>query len=554
MLVSEVDRHTLSALPVEEVAAAVRQALAAEHEVRLSELVLLRQGSLPRTSSGKVQRHACRDLYLHGGLLVVGRSGEGLAADTETNTQEAEDAAEPGEQIEPVERFLLAALARVVRVDPARIDRGLAMSSYGLDSLAAVELHNAIEAEFGAAPSLVELLEGITLAAAARGVAARSAAVSFETGGQTTGEPESEPGWHPLTQGQQALWSLYELAPASAAYNIAGAARLSGVSPIVLGHAFQVLVDRHPSLRTTYANANGPLGPVQRIGAPGVAVLVHEDATEWGEGELLQRVREAAFQPFDLEAGPVLRGTLFDRRAADAADSVLVLAVHHIAADFWSLAVLVRELGRLCSADESTLPALSQPSRISAVEIARGERQRQAAGHYDGMLAAARRQLAGAPPLDLGDRPRPKLQTYGGGLRSRRLGPELDGGLRALARRHDATLFMVLLAGFEALLARSGGQDDFVVGTPTSGRSSRELEGVVGYLVNPVALRADLSRDPDVTTLLARSRRAALDAFARQDLPFPLLAQDLAAERDPSRPPVFQAMLTLQRAPEPGLA
>jgi amino acid adenylation domain-containing protein len=554
VLVFEVSRHALAALPVDAVAAAVRQALAAEHEVRLFELVLIRQGSLPRTSSGKVQRHACRDLYLRdpgdlgGGLAVVGRSGEGLAQGSpQGNPQDSQTAEGAAEPPEPVERFLRAALARVARVDPACIDRDLAMSSYGLDSLAAVELHNAIEAELGIAPSVAELLEGITLAAAARELAARPA-VSAATEAAAE-EPGGAAGEHPLSLGQHALWALHGLEPASAAYNIAGAARLSGVSPAVLGRAVQSLVDRHPSLRTTYANRPG--GPVQRIAAPGSAVLVREDAAGWSGEELLRRVREAAFQPFNLEAGPVLRAVLFERGAADP---VLVLAVHHIAADFWSLAVLVRELGQLCRADESiAIPARSAAPAPPAPGIARRERQKRAAGRYDGMLAAARRELAGAPPLDLGDRPRPLLQTYNGGLRSGRLGPGLAAGARALAHRHGATLFMVLLAGFEALLARSGGQEDFVVGTPTSGRASRELEGVVGYLVNPVALRADLSRDPDAATLLARARRASLDAFARQDLPFPLLAEGLGAERDPSRPAVFQAMITLQRAPGPGL-
>jgi amino acid adenylation domain-containing protein/non-ribosomal peptide synthase protein (TIGR01720 family) len=540
VLVFEVDRHALAELPVDEVAAAVRQALAEEHEVQLSDLVLIRQGTLPKTSSGKVQRHACRVLYLNGGLTVAGRSALGEA---QGEAPAAEPRSEPA-----IEDVLQAELARVVRIDPARIDRGRAMSSYGLDSLGAVELRNAVEERLGAAPSIAELLEGISITAAAGQMAVSAAAARSLP---PSGAPDDLSAY-PLSLGQQALWILYGLEPASAAYNIAGAARLAGgFDTEVLSRSFQALASRHPALRTTFAD--GPDGPVQRVHAESPAAFVREDAAEWSEEELRRRVRDTAFRPFDLEKGPVLRAALFDRGAGDPRGSVLVLAVHHLAADFWSLAVLVRELGDLYARGGDGGGDLPAPA-VPYVEVVRRQRREQAAGRYDGMLAEARRQLAGAPPLDLPwDRPRPALQTFGGMLRGGRLGRELAEAVRALARRHGATLFMTLLAGFEALLARYGGQEDFLVGTPTSGRSSRDLEGLVGYLVNPVPLRAELAGDPDTRTLLLRARGAALAALARQDLPFSLLAEGLAQERDPSRPAVVQAMLVLQRAPAPEL-
>ena len=447
--------------------------------------------------------------------------------------------------------FLHAALAQVARLDPARIDRGRPMSSFGIDSLAAIELCQAVEAEFGAAPPVAELLSGCSIDEAAREVAALAA------GGRAVprGAPDARagPAEFPLSSGQQALWILHGLAPASAAYTIAGAARLvEGVDPPALRRAFLALVERHPSLRTTYAN--GPQGPLQRVRPPAEArpAWSQEDASGWGAEELRRRVHEAAFRPFDLEEGPVVRAALFHRGPEDSGGSVLVLAVHHLAADFWSLAVVLRELGDLYArGDAAGLPA---PALRYADFVARQEEER-AAGRHDEMLARARRQLAGAPPLDLPlDRPRPALQTFRGALAGGHLGRELALAAGALARRSSATLFMVLLAGFEALLARYSGQEDFLVGTPTSGRSSHELAGLVGYLVNPVPLRAELADDPDVPTLLARARRAALDGLARQDLPFTRLAEALAEVRDPSRPGVFQAMLVLQRSPLPELA
>jgi len=548
VVVFEAERHALPAPGVEEVAAAARRSLAEEHEVQLYELVLIRPASLPRTSSGKVQRHRCRDLYLEGGLAVVGRSalGESAAAAPHAGMGELEG--------RTIEDFLHATLARVVRLDPARIDRELPMSSYGLDSLAAIELSHAVEAELGVAPSVAELLSGCSIAEAAGELAALAAAGRSAPPRETSGDPSG----YPLSLGQQALWILHGLAPASAAYTIAAAARLvGGVDPEALGRAVLTLVERHPSLRTTFAN--GPEGPLQRVHPPGAqaqAVWAQEDASGLSGEELGRRVREAAFRPFDLENGPVLRAVLFHRGPEDPEVSVLVLAVHHIAADFWSLAVLLRELGELYApfGDNGGNAGLPAPA-VSYAGIVARQRQEREAGRYDEMLARARRQLAGALPLDLPlDRPRPDLQTFRGALLGGRLGRELAVAAAALARRSEATLFMVLLAGFEALLARHGGQEDFLVGTPTSGRSSRELSGLVGYLVNPAPIRAGLADDPDVLTLLARARRATLDALARQDLPFTLLAEGLGEARDPSRPAVFQAMLVLERSPVPELA
>src|SRR5215210_435579 len=549
VVVFEAQRHALPALAVDEVVAAVRRSLAEEHEVQLYELVLIRPASLPRTSSGKVQRHRCRDLYLGGGLAAVGRSALGDPAATAPHAGMGEL------EGRTIEDFLHAALARVVRLDPARIDRELPMSSFGLDSLAAIELSHAVEEELGIAPSVAELLSGCSIAEAAREVAALAAASRGAPPREAPDAP-SDPSCYPLSLGQQALWILHGLAPASAAYTIAGAARLvEGVDPEVLGRAFLTLVERHPSLRTTFAN--GPQGPLQRVHPPAAqakAAWAREDASGWSSEELGRRVREAAFRPFDLDNGPVLRAVLFDRGPEDPAGSVLVLSVHHIAADFWSLAVLLRELGELYASlgdnGDADLPAPA----VHYAELVARQRRERAAGRYDEMLARARRQLAGAPPLDLPlDRPRPDLQTFRGALLGGRLGSELALAAAALARRSEATLFMVLLAGFEAFLARHGGQEDFLVGTPTSGRSSHELSGLVGYLVNPAPIRAELADDPDVLTLLARARRATLDALARQDLPFTLLAEGLGEARDPSRPAVFQAMLVLERSPVPEL-
>ncbi len=532
------DRHA-KALP-EAVASAVRKALAEEHEVQLRELVLIRQGSLPKTSSGKVQRQTCRALHLKGGLEVVGRSA--LEEPPVATWPGARDPGAPRE----IEGFLRAELARVTRIPSDRIDPRLPLVAVGLDSLAVVELHNSIQEEFGAAPPVQDLLDSMSMVELARRIAALSARARPATPSAASGIGSE----HPLSFGQQMLWILQGLDPASVAYNLAGAARLgAGTEPEILGRALQALVDNHPALRTTYSN--GPEGPLQRTSARAVVAYERTDASSWGPAELRRRLDEVAFRPFDLEKGPVFRAAFFDRGPEDPAASILVLAVHHIAADFWSFSLLVRELAEVyAQRGRAHRPALPfQPG-----DLARRLREQGAAGRWEEGLEQARRQLGGSPPLDLPlDRPRPAFQTWRGTQRGRRLEPGLLEGLSALARRHGATLFMTLLAGFESLLSRYGRQEDFLVGTPTSGRSSRELESVVGYLVNPVPVRADLSGDPEVATLLARVRRATLDALERSDLPFLLLAERLKEERDPSRPAVFQTMMVLQRALTPEL-
>jgi acyl-CoA synthetase (AMP-forming)/AMP-acid ligase II/acyl carrier protein len=537
----EVERRR--GLDLEEVTAAVRRAVAEEHEVQVHQVVLLRAGTIPKTSSGKIQRHACRAGFLAGSLTVVGASVltsavEGCAVPLPGREELA--ALAPAERRAAVVRWLGGRAAALLGGRVPDPDEPL--TALGLDSLAAARLKADIETQLGTAVPLTSLLEGCGTAALAD-LALEKGAADADLAGI---EPTGMEGDQPLSAGQKALWFLHRLAPASAAYNIAGAARLRGdVEPDGLRRAFQTLVDRHPALRATFAE--GADGPVQRV-APAAVSFLDEDAAGWSEEELLRRLHEEAFRPFDLERGPVFRVALFSRDG----ERLLVVAVHHIAADFWSLAVLIRELGALIrSGGSAALPPLD----LTVFDHARWQERFLAGPDGERMWEHWRQRLAGLPPLDLpADRLRPLVPSQRGGARGERLGPELAAEIRSLARSQGCTLFMVLLAAYQALLARFSGQEDFAVGVPTSGRPSERLAGLVGYFVQPVALRADLSGNPRATDALVRARRTALDAFAHQDFPFPLLAERLQPERDASRPPLFQTMLVLQKAPSPDLA
>ncbi|HSF40408.1 MAG TPA: amino acid adenylation domain-containing protein, partial [Thermoanaerobaculia bacterium] len=544
VLVLEVERSArVRETEIEEIAVAVRRAVAEEHEVQVYDVVLVGVGRVPRTTSGKIQRRACRALYQDGALEVLGHS----------RLEESPPEAFPEPWTDGpagIEDWLRRTFAARAGIDPEAIDPSLPLVALGLDSLVAAELANAVETRFGVALSLSLLLEGVSLSELAWQVGERAVSSRAPVGPRRLPGPEA--GEHPLSWGQRSLWFLNRLAPQSAAYNLAGAARLPGVvDPEALRRALQTLVDRHAVLRTTYAD--GKAGPVQRVAEREAVTFVHEEAAGWSEEVLSRRVRQAAFGPFDLERGPVFRAALFARGQG----AVLVLAVHHIAADFASLAVLVRELGEAYSRETApggpggSLP----PVELRYSDFVAWEESRLAGPEAERLLVYWSEKLAGAPPLDLpADRPRPAEWSGCGGARAARLPVPLRERLQELARRHEGTLFMVLLAGFQALLGRRAGQEDFLVGVPTSGRGSERLGEVVGYLVNPVAVRADLAGDPTVEEWLDRVRRTVLGALAHQDLPFAFLAERLRLERDPSRPELFQALLAWQQPPGPALS
>jgi amino acid adenylation domain-containing protein len=536
VVVHEVERHPGADL--DEIAGAVRRAVAEEHEVQVRDVVLLRAGTLPKTSSGKVQRHACRAGYLAGGLAVVGASTLERPETEARETAPAPDrqslaGLEAGERRSAVLRFLEDRAAALLGRRP-RPDEPL--TSLGLDSLKAIELKAGVDAALGVALPLPELLEG-----RGTGELAERIANGLVSPPSDLPRLEASPaaGDQPLTAGQKALWFLHRLAPESLAYVLGGAARLHGeIDAEVLRRAFETLVERHPALRTTFPE--GPEGPVQRIAETGLE-LVQEEAADWEDARLLERLRAAVFQPFDLETGPLFRVTLVSR----GGERWLAVSVHHIVSDFASLAVLARELGLLAAG------GALEPVPLGLGDYARWEERRLAGADGERLWSWWRERLAGVPPLDLPlDRPRPPVQTYTGVSRMIHLEP---GPVRSLAREHGCTPFMVLLAAFQALLGRYSSQEDFAVGTPSSLRSAEPLRDVVGYLVNPIALRADLTGEPEVGGWLGRVRRGALEAFEHRDLPFPLLAERLQPQRDPSRTPVFQAMLVFHKAPSPEL-
>lgn len=353
-----------------------------------------------------------------------------------------------------------------------------------------------------------------------------------------------------LSFAQQRLWFLDQIAPEGAAYIIAGALELRGVLDApVLERALGALVQRHEALRTVFVDVEGE--PRQVVAEPGVWTLPVTDLSREvnARERLKQLLREEAARGFELARGPLFRAQLY-RLAPDA--HVLMLAMHHIVSDGWSLEVLRRELGELYGGysrgERTTLPAL----RVQYRDFARWQRGWLQGEVLERLLAHWRSRLEGGPQvLELPtDRPRPPRASYRGARYSFTLPRELVERLHGLSRCEGATLFMTLLSAFALLLSRYSGQRDLLIGTPIANRNRAEIEALVGSFVNTLVMRADLSGEPSVREFLGRMREVCLDAYAHQDLPFERLVEELRPARDLSRNPLFQVMFALQNAPQ----
>ena len=447
---------------------------------------------------------------------------------------------------DPNERALAAIWSEVLRVERVGVHDNF--FDLGGHSLIAAQVAVRAARTLGWQLPVRAIFDSPTVAALAR---------QYGAPGESTGAGGSEPDRadesHPLSFAQQRVWFIDQLNPGRAAYNITRAFAIGGPLDIdALRAALTGLVRRHATLRTTVSEVDGEPRQVVHPPAPvGLPVSDLETVSD-PEAESASAIGAEVSKPFDLRRDPMLRAVLI-RRAPER--HVLLITVHHIAVDGWSLGLLERDLGSLYAAARDASPAPEPRDLVPYTDFARWQREQSQGPSFDRHRSYWRERLRSLPRTELlSDRPRkpepPSLESRV----SFTVPSSVCDRLRTLARSEQATPFMVLLAAFQALLSRWCGQEDVAVAVPVASRPKREFESIVGFMVNTVVMRTDLSNDPTCGQLAARVRETVLGAFEHQDVPFEQLVADLQPERDLSRNPFVQILFALQNASTSSLA
>jgi len=554
----------------EEIISAIRSSIAQEYEVQVYGVVLIKPGSIPKTTSGKIQRRAACADFLADNLEVVASSVLEISDFVEIEnrlTREILLAAELEERQPLLEAYLLQQVNRRGIHSPANsqsrlkateeefsihfsarektqniIDRPL--SSFGLDSLRIFELKNQIESDLGVTVSVADLFED-------RSIARLAVQILEQLTGNTKAaviEPVSRSRPLPLSFAQERLWFFDQLEPGNPFYNLCGAVRVMGqLNAEALRQSIEKIIERHEVLRTAFAAVEGQ--PIQVVAAAGDWTLPLIDLSSRSPDDRQAQVQRlsasSAREPFDLGQSSLLRAKLL---RLDETEHVLLLTVHHIVFDGWSLGVFLRELAEFYQAFSSNdLPLLS-PLPIQYADFAAWQRQQLQGEILETQLAYWKQQLSGSLPiLNLPtDFPRPAVQTFQGARQTWELPSYLSLALAGLGQQEKATLFMTLLAAFKTLLYRYTGQTDILVGSPIANRNLREIEALIGFFVNTLVLRSDLNGNPTFRELLRSVREVALGAYAHQDVPIEKLVEELQPERDLSYSPLFQVGFALQ--------
>src|SRR5882724_1179725 len=456
---------------------------------------------------------------------------------------------EPGEWETPVEELVGGIWMKLLGLERLGVSENF--FELGGHSLLATQVMSRVREVFGVELRLRELFERPTVKGLARAVEEGLGAGRVSGRVKRVEAQEREQKRARLSFAQQRLWFLDQLEAGSSFYNIAGAVRLRGELKVAaLEQSFREVVRRHESLRTSFRSRDGE--PEQVIGSGAEFAVEYEDLSELGESEREKGVQEVAAaeagRPFDLRTGPLLRVRLV--RLSER-EHVLVLVMHHIISDGWSMGVLLREMEVLYGAYERGEEAALKELPIQYADYAEWQREWLSGEVLAEQLRYWREQLSGAPPvLELPtDRARPAVQSYRGTYERVTLSKPLSEALETLCRKEGVTLYMALLGAFQTLLYRYTGQTDLVIGSPIANRNRQEIEGLIGFFANTLAMRTVLFGHETFRELLRQVRETVLEADAHQDLPFEKLVEVLQPDRDLSRSPLFQVSFALQNTP-----
>jgi amino acid adenylation domain-containing protein len=565
IIVLEVDRQ--QNLRAEEMATAVRVTLAERFEVPVWGVVLARHGAIPKTSSGKVQRQACRKAYLEQSLAVL--SLQMLAAEEAvTGSGPSAESSRKGHDLLKsrggLEDYVTRVFAEQSGLPVSRIEAGMPLVNIGLDSLGTSLVKNRLEQEFGVDLSFGQLFGQGTVRDLAAYLLTSLSAVSSGAEGSLhgqAGEPGSderglqaesgEVGRYPLSCSQERLWFLEQVQPGSALNHISIGMRLSGRLDLPAFKAgIQELVQRHDILRMGFASV-GEL-PYQATSTEVVARVTWASLRDISpsnlDAEIRRRIREEVLVPFDLGAPPLLRVLLLE---TGDGEHLCILTVHRLVSDGWSLRLLCRELTEQYRSRVKGREMVSVRSERSYLEFSRWQRDQLESERYAAQLGYWQRQLDRMPfLLDLpSDRPRSRVPLFQGGSRSRAIPGSMVAELGAFCSRQGTTKFMVVYSALCAWLQRATRTTDIVIGTVVANRRQSQWQDVVGYFANTVALRMDLSDVDTGEQLLRRARQTVCDAYDHQDVPFEQVIGAIKGRRDADSPHVFNVMIVWEDDP-----
>ncbi|PSB30548.1 non-ribosomal peptide synthetase [Chlorogloea sp. CCALA 695] len=524
---------------LDEVASAIRQAVTVEHEIQVYAVVLIKGGTIPKTSSGKIQRRATRADFDNGQLEIVHSSIQENIVVSEASILKRDRllTLTPAERQPVLTSYLIAQVARVLAVLPTAIEQEQPLNRLGLDSLKVFELKNQIEHDLEITVAVADLFES-----AIAQLAIKLSDLTVDTALNLT-QIKTDNQFHPLSFAQQQLWFVHQLAPESSAYNIPLVVDFKGRLNVgLLEQSLKEIISCHAVLRTNFiVVGDRPMQVINPTATIDLPVLDLRELSDSERAEMVQKqTTNLAQQPFNLSTQLLIRGLLL--RLAEE-EYKLLLTLHHTVADGWSVGILMRELieryGSLKSSSE--LP-------LQYVDFAYWQRQYLQADSK--LLAYWRQQLGGNLPIsNLPMRSRPPVPTFAGARTSLTIPKDLTQALKHLSQQEGATLYMILLAAFKTLLYRYTGQTDILVGSPVANRNHTEIDSLIGCFVNVLVLRSHLSNELSFKQLLAQIKSTALAAYEHQDLPFEQLVQQLQPERSLSYNPLFQVMFVFQNMP-----
>lgn len=536
-----------------ELIARIRHQVVTECGVEAYAIVLVRAGSLPKTTSNKVQRGATRLAFLSHTLEVIASNFRNMVDEGLNENDcvlEQLTLLTPQERKTQIEWLLRKRLAHLLNTSPSAIEPEQSLSVLGMDSLIAVDLLHTMERTLGVRLPLAQLFGDITISSLAADLSA-----AFKDANSIANRIEMKPvyvqdvsEYSPLTPSQKAIWLLQEMEPDNTSYSIARALHIRQVmNTEALRRAFRVLVARHEILRSRIVYKNGELYLQPNEISDGFLFQV-VDASSYDEPKLLAQLQEEARIPFDLGQGPLLRIVIYEI-AVD--DFILFFNVHHCVADFWSITVMLRELELLYNAEQMgtsiRLPRKNRTYKDYAywqsafLNEAEGQRQLK---YWENRLAdKVSRSLL---PTDL---PRSKAIGFEGSLIDFEIDPAVVGALNRLAIQNGTTLYVVMLSALKVLLLRYTGEEQIQIGTSTFGRSRLEFADVVGHFVNLVVMSTNLSGDPSFLETIERVKQTVHEGLEHGDYPFPLLVERLQPDRAGSRTPFADIFFAYQTAP-----